>query len=157
MMRVVGTFILALVFASGAAFGDQPEVGARGHEQRTARLAEVLRCLVCQNQSIADSSAPLARDLKQQIREQIDQGRTDAEILDYMVARYGDFVLYRPPMKWTTVLLWGGPFVALVLALAALGVRVSRATRTEPEHSLSDAELARAVGLLRTDEGRTGR
>ena len=76
---------------------------------RAVKLAEKLRCLVCQNQTIADSNAELANDLRSQIREQIAAGKTDDEILAYMVERYGDFVLYQPPFKPTTILLWGGP------------------------------------------------
>ena len=81
---------------------------------RAVKLAEKLRCLVCQNQTIADSNAELANDLRTQIREQIAAGKTDDQILDYMVARYGDFVLYQPPLKPTTILLWGGPALLVV-------------------------------------------
>ncbi|MCV4690726.1 cytochrome c-type biogenesis protein CcmH, partial [Escherichia coli] len=84
------------------------------------KLGEELRCLVCQNQNIADSHADLALDLKKQLREQIAAGRTDDEIKTYMVERYGDFVLYRPPLKATTVLLWAGPFVLLGAVAFAL-------------------------------------
>src|SRR5207245_3371344 len=82
-------------------------------EQKVMALAAELRCLVCQNQTIADSSAPLAEDLRNQVREKMRQGVSDSEILGYMVARYGDFVLYRPPLKLTTVLLWFGPLLLL--------------------------------------------
>ena len=80
-----------------------------GRGSARVTLAEELRCLVCQNQTIADSNAELALDLRRQIREQIAAGKTDDEIVDYMVARYGDFVLYQPPVKATTLLLWAGP------------------------------------------------
>ena len=86
-------------------------------ESRLKGLAEELRCLVCQNQTIADSNAPLALDLRNQIRTQIAQGRSDDQIRDYMVERYGDFVLYKPPLKATTALLWVGPFVLVGLGL----------------------------------------
>ena len=76
---------------------------------RAVALSEKLRCLVCQNQTIADSNAELAADLRRQIKEQIAAGKSDKEIVDYMVARYGDFVLYQPPVKSTTLLLWAGP------------------------------------------------
>jgi cytochrome c-type biogenesis protein CcmH len=88
-------------------------------EARMKALAEELRCLVCQNQTIADSHAPLALDLRNQIRTQIAQGRSDSQIRDYMVERYGDFVLYRPPFKATTALLWVGPF-----ALVGIGAGI---------------------------------
>ncbi|HSW84801.1 MAG TPA: cytochrome c-type biogenesis protein, partial [Usitatibacter sp.] len=99
-----------LALASTWAFGQADEVAHPDPvvEQRLKDLAEELRCLVCQNQTIADSTAPLALDLRNQIRAQVAQGRTDDEIRAYMVARYGDFVLYRPPLKATTVMLWLG-------------------------------------------------
>ena len=92
-------------------------------------IAAELRCLVCQNQTIADSNAELAVDLRQQVREQLQQGRSQAEILDYMTARYGDFVLYRPPLKASTVLLWFGPWLLLVGGLATLGFILYRRSR----------------------------
>ena len=95
--------------------GDDPVVQAR-----MMRLATVLRCLVCQNQTIADSHADLASDLRNQIVELIHQGKTDSEIMDYMTERYGDFVLYRPPMKTSTLLLWFGPLLLVVIGGAAL-------------------------------------
>src|SRR5207249_8085756 len=112
---------------------------------RAVRLASELRCLVCQNQSIADSNAGLAVDLRRQIREQITAGRSDAEIVDYMVARYGDFVLYRPPFKATTLLLWLGPAL-LVAAGCVFLVRQLRARREQP--ALTPEERARVERLL---------
>ena len=113
-MRVaLAAMLLAL---AGAAFGQASEVANANPvvEQRLKSLAEELRCLVCQNQTIADSSAPLALDLRNQIRDQVAKGRSDDEIRSYMVARYGDFVLYKPPFKVTTAVLWLGPFLLLV-------------------------------------------
>ena len=106
--------MLLVAFAT-AAFGQAEEVAKPDAvvEARLKRLAEELRCLVCQNQTIADSSAPLALDLRNQIRTQIAQGRSDDEIRAYMVDRYGDFVLYRPPFKATTALLWLAPFLLI--------------------------------------------
>src|SRR3970282_2949076 len=89
-------------------------------DKRVSALSQDLRCLVCQNQTIADSQAPLAIDLKNQIREKIAQGMSNDQIIDYMVQRYGDFVLYRPPVKAATLPLWIGPFVLLFAALAGL-------------------------------------
>lgn len=86
-------------------------------EAKMMNIATELRCLVCQNQTIADSHAPLAVDLRQQIREMLDTGKNERQILDYMTDRYGDFVLYRPPFKATTLLLWLGPLLLLVLAV----------------------------------------
>ncbi|HET9977801.1 MAG TPA: cytochrome c-type biogenesis protein [Burkholderiaceae bacterium] len=106
-------------------------------EARVNALAEQLRCLVCQNQTIADSNAPLALDLRQQVREQLVAGRSEREILDYMSARYGDFVRYKPPLQGNTALLWGGPALlgALGIALAwravARRAKVARAAHDE--------------------------
>jgi cytochrome c-type biogenesis protein CcmH len=118
---------------------------------RAVKLSEKLRCLVCQNQTIAESNAELAQDLRRQVHEQIAAGKSDDEIVDYMVARYGDFVLYQPPVKATTVLLWGGP--ALLLLLGAFGVvRVLRARRAEAEPPpLTAEERERATQLLSGD------
>src|SRR5881394_4407761 len=84
-------------------------------EKRVRELSTELRCLVCQNQTLADSNAPLALDLRNQIREQLKAGKTERDVVDFMVPRYGDFVLYRPPFKATTAALWTGPFVLLAL------------------------------------------
>src|SRR5687768_1229417 len=115
-------------------------------EKRVAALANELRCLVCQNQTLADSNAPLAVDLRNQIREQLAAGKSEQDVVDFMVARYGDFVLYRPPLKAATVALWIGPFVFLALGAWLLARRLARRRPVEPE--LSDAERARAAKLL---------
>lgn len=118
---------------------------------RAVRLADELRCLVCQNQTIAESNADLAVDLRQQIREQIATGKTDDDILAYMVARYGDFVLYRPPLRATTLLLWMGPLLLLLIGFIVL-VRVLRMHRRQaPDPLLSPEERARAASLLAAD------
>ena len=116
-------------------------------EARVMALSAELRCLVCQNQTIADSHADLAVDLRDQVREKMRQGMSDAQIIDFMVERYGDFVLYRPPFKATTVLLWVGPFVLLAIGLAVLFYRLSRRRRTE-EVRLAPADEERARRLL---------
>lgn len=115
-------------------------------DRRVAHLAHELRCLVCQNQSLAESNAPLAQDLRNQIREQVAAGKSDQDVLDFMVQRYGDFVLYRPPFKASTVFLWVGPFLFLVLGFFFL-FRFVRSRRVPPPQ-LSDAERARAANLL---------
>jgi cytochrome c-type biogenesis protein CcmH len=97
-----------------------------GVERRVTSLAHELRCLVCQNQTIADSNAPLAQDLRNQIREQLKAGKSERDVIDFMVARYGDFVLYRPPFKAATVALWAGPFVLLALGAWLLIRRVRK-------------------------------
>jgi cytochrome c-type biogenesis protein CcmH len=122
-------------------------------EKRLMTLAEDLRCLVCQNQTLADSNAPLAEDLRNEIREQMRKGSTDLEIVDYLVARYGDFVRYRPPLKATTILLWFGPALLLAVGFAVLVRRVRR--RRQPEDTgITDEERKRAVELLAGGESR---
>ena len=118
-------------------------------EARVMQISAGLRCLVCQNQTIADSHAPLALDLRQQVREQLRAGRTDDEVTAFMVQRYGDFVLYRPPLKATTAALWFGPFALLGVGGVVL-VRVARQQRRrkQPPPPLSNDERARAAALL---------
>jgi cytochrome c-type biogenesis protein CcmH len=115
-------------------------------EKRVAALAHELRCLVCQNQTLADSNAPLAVDLRNQIREQLRKGASEREVTEFMVQRYGDFVLYRPPFKASTVLLWTGPFLLLGFGIFLL-VRKVRASRSQAA-PLSAAERDRAAQLL---------
>jgi cytochrome c-type biogenesis protein CcmH len=117
-------------------------------QSRAVKLAEQLRCLVCQNQTIAESNAELAVDLRRQVREQIAAGKSDAEIVDYMTARYGDFVLYRPPLKATTLLLWAGPALLLLLGAVVLGRIVHTRRAAAPAAPLSAEERARAEALL---------
>ena len=126
----------------------------RVQQKRAVELSEHLRCLVCQNQTIADSNAELAQDLRRQVREQIAQGRSDQEIVAFMVQRYGDFVLYNPPLKPTTLLLWFGPGFLLLIGIAALVRNVrTRRRRAEPPR-LSPEERARAGSLLDADAGK---
>ena len=102
---------------------------------------------MCQNQTLADSNAPLAVDLRNQIREQLEGGKSERDVIDFLVARYGDFVLYRPPLKASTVLLWAGPFLLLALGFALL--RAARAApAARPKRSSRESERARAAELL---------
>ena len=116
-------------------------------EQRVMAISGELRCLVCQNQTIADSNAELAADLRNQVREKIRQGQSDRQIIDFMVERYGDFVLYRPPFKATTLLLWLGPLLLLAGGLAVLFRRLAR-PRVEGNPELTADERERARSLL---------
>ncbi len=120
-------------------------------EKRLQGLSEELRCLVCQNQNIADSNAELAQDLRREIRGMIKAGKSDKEIVDFMVARYGDFVLYRPPVKGITLLLWGGPIVLMLLGLLVLRSYLKKRARrlVEEERPLSADESSRAEALLK--------
>jgi len=122
---------LFLVLGVGVVQAKEAESAAANPEieARMMTLATELRCLVCQNQTIADSHADLAVDLRQQIREMLATGKTENEIRDYMVQRYGDFVLYKPPFKASTAVLWIGPAVLLVLALTLLGLMLRKRQR----------------------------
>ena len=130
-------FALMLLMVMAAAFATAKEAALVAEdpvlEARVLKIAVELRCLVCQNQTIADSSAGLAIDLRNQVREMLKRGESDRQILDYMTARYGDFVLYRPPVKNTTAVLWFGPAILLVGGLVALVVILRRRSRMAPE------------------------
>jgi cytochrome c-type biogenesis protein CcmH len=124
-------------------------------EQKLNVIAEELRCLVCQNESLAGSRADLAQDLRREVRKLIKEGKTDAEVKEFMVSRYGDFILYRPPVKPTTWLLWGGPFLLLLVAVAALIMYLRQRGRTvakaATEH-LTSEEQKRAAALLAEED-----
>lgn len=122
--------------------------GDQAAEDRMLHIASDLRCLVCQNESIAASQAGLAADLRQQIREQIHAGKSDDDIRAYMVDRYGDFVLYRPPLKPTTMLLWFGPFLLLALGFLVFAVSLRNRNRKSKDVALSEAERRKADALL---------
>jgi len=120
-------------------------------EARYQTLTEELRCLVCQNQNLADSNAELAQDLRRQIYQMIEQGKSNEDITAYMVHRYGDFVLYRPPLRPTTLLLWTGPFAILLLGIILL-LRNIRSREHSHADAVSDEELARARQLLHPEQ-----
>lgn len=117
-------------------------------EKRMVGLAEKLRCLVCQNESLASSHAELAEDLRREVRELIKKGMSDQEIKDYLVARYGDFVLYEPPVKNATLFLWYGPFALLLIGGGVLVYKLRKRKSQVDEAELSTAEAQRADALL---------
>lgn len=123
-------------------------------ETRAREISAELRCLVCQNQSIDDSNAPLARDLRILVRERLKAGDTNDEVLDYIVDRYGDYVLLRPPFRAGTWLLWLGPaaLLLIVIGLLAVVVRRRRLVRPAPEPPLSDEERAKLDIMMRESE-----
>jgi len=121
-------------------------------EQRLVSISEEMRCLVCQNESLSGSRSELAQDLRREIRNLIKQGKTDAEIRAFMVDRYGDFILYRPPVKPTTWLLWIGPFVLMFAGIVALLMYLRRRNTQVATTSLSDDENKRIDALLRDDK-----
>lgn len=150
-MRLRSLLVCCALIFSGAAMAKEaaPMAADVAIEKRMVAISEELRCLVCQNESLSGSHADLAQDLRREIRKMIGEGKTDQEILDFMVARYGDFVRYRPPVKPTTWLLWGGPFVLLAGGIAALIAFLRRRAREEgAAPALSDEERRRAAALL---------
>ena len=142
-----------LLLLGGAAWAKEAAPAAADPllEERVMAIAAELRCLVCQNQTIAESDADRAKDLRNQIREKLQQGQSQRDIIDYMIARYGDFVLWRPPFKPITLLLWLGPVLLLAAGLLALLYLLAR-QRDAGEVELSEAERARAVRLLDSRE-----
>ena len=117
-------------------------------EVQVQRLSSQLRCLVCQNQTLADSHAELAQDLVQEIREMAAKGMSDQEIIDYLVARYGDFVRYRPPLKASTVLLWLGPFALLLIGGFGLFLQLRRRQTMAGDAPLTEEEVRKVRELL---------
>ena len=149
--------LLALGLAGGALAKDAaPAADDPALEGRVMTLAAKLRCLVCQNQSIAESDAPLAVDLRDQMREQMRQGKSERDVVEFLLARYGDFVLLRPPFKPTTLLLWIGPLLLFVAGLIALFRQAVR-PRAAAEVELSETDHARALQLLGAGSGREPR
>src|SRR3989440_10003101 len=134
-----------VVVAKDAQPNEDPQI-----EQRMKNLTQQLRCLVCQNETLADSQADLAEDLRKQIREQMKAGKSDQEILAYLTQRYGDFVLYNPPVKATTYLLWFGPFVLLLAGTFVLFRFLKRRREMIQEQPLTADERKRAEELLRS-------
>ena len=141
MAKWFALLCLALCLASASANQAAPAAADPVLEARMLAITAELRCLVCQNQTIADSHADLAIDLRQQVREMLQKGMTDQQITDYMTARYGDFVLYRPPFKSTTAFLWVGPGVMLVGGLLVLVLVLRRRSRLPDERFEAEEAL----------------
>jgi cytochrome c-type biogenesis protein CcmH len=131
--------LLAISMSVGAREAP-PEAADPALEARMVRITSELRCLVCQNQTIADSNAALAVDLRREARELLKQGKSDADVIDYMTARYGDFVLYRPPLRATTLLLWFGPALMLAGGAAVLVIVLRRRSRMAADAFEADAD-----------------
>lgn len=152
-MKVVIAIVLLVFSVQGAAREAPSAVDDPVLEKRVVELTSELRCLVCQNQSLADSHADLAIDLKNQVRGQMLAGKSDAEIRSYMVARYGDFVLYDPPFKASTLVLWAGPFALLLVGLSGLAAYMRSRRGRIHTAELTEQDRARAEALLRGDSG----
>lgn len=147
-------FFFCLADASAPAQTARPMAEDPALEKRVANLSKEIRCLVCQNETLAESRADLAVDLRNEIREQMKAGKTDQEIIAFLTERYGDFVLYRPPMRPTTYLLWFGPFALLLFGLGFLFKYVKQRKEIIVEAPLSDEERRRAEELLKRGTGK---
>lgn len=149
--------MLVIVLLSGTVWAGEarPLADDPAAEARLKHLAVELRCLVCQNQTLADSNAPLAEDLRREVREMIAKNMSDQEIIEFLVARYGDFVLYRPPLKATTTLLWVGPFVLMGIGATVLVITLRRRARTVVEVPVTEEEHRRVEQLLAEGEKRS--
>mgnify|MGYP001824713342 CR=1 FL=1 len=161
LYRIVGCLLLAIVLAVGGsghgALAVEPDeiLADPALESRARTLSAELRCLVCQNQSIDESNAPLARDLRLLVRERLKAGDKDGEILDYIVARYGEFVLLRPRFSGATLLLWLSPLLLLVIAIwLARGVMRRQRPDAATRDTLSDADQKRLAEILKEPAGR---
>jgi cytochrome c-type biogenesis protein CcmH len=154
LRRLVLAFVFVLTTLP-AAFAVQPDevLSDPALEARARVLSSQMRCLVCQNQSIDDSDAPLAKDLRVLIRERLVQGETNAQVVDYLVSRYGEFVLLKPRFNSRTLLLWGGPFAILLLGSLVIFLRSRKGSGLAvPEQALSADEQARLDDILKSKE-----
>ena len=142
-------FLIVLLLSGPAWAGEaKPLAEDPAAEARLKHLAVELRCLVCQNQTLADSNAPLAEDLRREVREMIAKNMSDKEIIEFLTLRYGDFVLYRPPVKATTALLWVGPFVLLTIGATALVITLRRRANKVVDAPVTEDEHRRVEQLL---------
>ena len=146
LQLLIGVFGLVLAFSTHAKV-EVLEFESPAHEERYNKLIAELRCLVCQNQNLADSNAELAVDLRRKTYELVSKDKSEKEIASYMVQRYGDFVLYRPPLNSSTLLLWTGPFIILLVGVSLL-IRTIRRRRAEQGVNVDDASLRAAATLL---------
>ena len=145
MLLLLGLWCAPTLLAKEAQSNEDPQIAAR-----MRNLTEQLRCLVCQNETLADSRADLAEDLRKQIREQMKAGKSDQEIIAFLTDRYGDFVLYKPPVRTTTYLLWFGPFLFLAGGTVVLYRYLSRRRQLIEEPPLTADERKRAEEILRS-------
>ncbi len=150
LLRLVFALSLSIAAAIGAAGGVEPDeiLDDPALEKRARALSAELRCLVCQNQSIDDSNADLARDLRVIVRQRLEAGDSDEQVMQYVVDRYGDYVLLDPPVKATTYLLWYGPPAILLIAVVALLAASRRRRAATPHAGLSDDERERLARLM---------
>jgi len=153
-MKLLRVFaVCGLLAASGLAYAIvDVELRDVGDEPRFNELSNVLRCMVCQNQSIADSNAELARDFRNQVKEKINAGQTNDEIVDFMVDRYGDYILYKPPFNMATALLWLGPFLLVIIGFIII-FRIFKRQGRGPDEDTTDSEQQARLKAMLDDEG----
>lgn len=152
MKRLLLMLLLGVAAVAQATTIETYRFESPGQEATYKKMIAELRCLVCQNQNLADSNAELAQDLRRKTYEMVSAGKNEQEIVSYMVDRYGDFVLYRPPVKGITLFLWVGPFVLLAAGLLVLLRVVRQRSRTQAADELTEAQRAKAHRLLEGDE-----
>jgi cytochrome c-type biogenesis protein CcmH len=153
IVRSLAACVLVLgVLASGTALAVKPDevLSDPALEARARALSSGLRCMVCQNQSIDESDADLARDLRILVRDRLKAGDSDGQVIDYVVSRYGEFVLLKPRFEWRNALLWGAPVLLLVVG-GAFMVRAARRRKAPETAALSDEEKARLDAILKQD------
>jgi cytochrome c-type biogenesis protein CcmH len=152
MMRFISVLLALLLLMPVQAAIETHQFDTPEQEALFKKMTEELRCLVCQNQNLADSNAELALDLREKTYEMVKSGKSEDEIIEYMVARYGDFVLYRPPVKSSTLFLWLGPllFLAIAIIVATRFVRSRQSAGADPE--LTDEQLKLARDLLNKEK-----
>lgn len=149
LARLAAVLLLALTLGLSAAHAVEPDevLADPALEARARALSAELRCMVCQNQSIDDSDAPLARDLRVLLRERLSAGDSDEQVIDFLVARYGDFILLRPPVAWNTILLWAVPPAVLVIG-GLVALPLFRRRKDAAPAPLDEAEQRRLARIL---------
>ena len=152
MIKLLVALLICLLPAYGYAGEAKPLSNNPAIEKRMIKLTKTLRCLVCQNESLAASHADLAKDLRQEVREMMEKGMTDKQIKAYLVQRYGDFVLYDPPVQKKTLLLWYGPFGLVLVGLAFLFYQMRKRRRLIADTELTPEAQQRAAALLNDEE-----
>ena len=153
MKRVTAALFCWLLLINGAYAVEEVELKSLDDEPRFNELANELRCMVCQNQTIADSNAELARDFRNQVKEKINQGESNEEIRDYMIARYGDYILYRPPFNLATALLWIGPFLLVIIGFFIVMKIVRRSSKKDGDAPVDAKQQAKLKAMLDDEEG----
>jgi len=153
--KLIAIVVAGLLLSLSIHASEAQPVGDPAIEARVNKIAEDLRCLTCMGQSIADSHSDFSTDMRREIRDMLTKGKSDQDVMDFMVQRYGDFVLYKPPVKTSTWLLWGGPFVLLIVALAVLLAKLRKRDKQIPAAELTSQEHDAAAKLLAGEDKRS--